>query len=83
MNYAINRAARKRMNLRTDEVIMIGDTMDTDMRGTTGPRSRSIFVLNGSTTVEALRDDPFAPAYIARSIAGVAGARGMMPLDAQ
>ena len=29
----IMRAARKRIGLSTDEVIMIGDTMETDIRG--------------------------------------------------
>ena len=29
------RAARKRMGLATDEITMIGDTMETDIRGAT------------------------------------------------
>ncbi|MCE5311451.1 MAG: HAD-IIA family hydrolase [Acidobacteriales bacterium] len=77
------RAARKRINLRTDEVIMIGDTMDTDIRGATDLGFRSILVLTGSTTIEALKDYPFAPTYVARSIADVAGARQTMQLEAQ
>lgn len=69
------RAARKRINLHTDEVIMIGDTMDTDIRGATDLGFRSILVLTGSTTTEALKDYPFAPTHVVGSIADVAGVR--------
>lgn len=74
------RAVRKRINLRTDEVIMIGDTMDTDIRGATDLGFRSILVLTGSTTTEALKDYPFAPTHVVRSIADVAGARRQLTL---
>jgi NagD protein len=74
------RAARKRINLRTDEVIMIGDTMDTDIRGATDLGFRSILVLTGSTTTEALKDYPFAPTHVVRSIADVAATRRELTL---
>jgi len=77
------RAARKRINLRTDEVIMIGDTMDTDIRGATDLGFRSILVLTGSTTTDALKEYPFAPTYIVRSIADVAGTRYSLALAAR
>jgi NagD protein len=63
------RAARKRIGLSTDEVIMIGDTMETDIRGATDLGFRSILVLTGSTSVESLRNYPFAPSQIIDSIA--------------
>ena len=63
------RAARKRIGLSTDEVIMIGDTMETDIRGATDLGYRSILVLTGSTTVETLREYPFAPTQVVDSIA--------------
>ncbi|MBI1896952.1 MAG: HAD hydrolase-like protein [Acidobacteria bacterium] len=63
------RAARKRMGLRTDEVIMIGDTMDTDIRGATDLGFESILVLTGSSTPETLQDYPFAPSRVVDSIA--------------
>ncbi len=69
------RAARKRINLRTDEVIMIGDTMDTDIRGATDLGFRSILVLTGSTTMETLKEYPFAPTFVVNSVASVAGAQ--------
>lgn len=65
------RAARKRINLATDEVIMIGDTMDTDIRGATDLGFRSILVLTGSTTRETLREYPFAPTMVVESIAAL------------
>ena len=63
------RAARKRLDLATDEVIMIGDTMDTDIRGATDLGFRSILVLTGSTTRRCLSGFPFAPTYVVESIA--------------
>lgn len=63
------RAARKRIGLATDEVIMIGDTMETDIRGATDLGFRSILVLTGSTTRESLKDYPFSPTHIVESIA--------------
>jgi NagD protein len=63
------RAARKRIDLSTDEVIMIGDTMETDIRGATDLGFESILVLTGSTTREQLRGYPFAPGRVVESIA--------------
>jgi len=63
------RAARKRIGLSTDEVIMIGDTMETDIRGATDLSFRSILVLTGSTTRESIRDYPFQPTRVVSSIA--------------
>ncbi len=75
------RAARKRINLRTDEVIMIGDTMDTDIRGATDLGFRSILVLTGSSTTETLKDYPFAPTHVVRSIADVVARRRQLALS--
>jgi NagD protein len=63
------RAARKKIGLATDEVVMIGDTMDTDIRGATDLGFQSILVLTGSTTRESLREYPFAPTHVVESIA--------------
>jgi NagD protein len=57
------------MGLRTDEVIMIGDTMETDIRGATDLGFRSILVLTGSTTRAGLKEHPFAPTRTVNSIA--------------
>jgi NagD protein len=63
------RAARKRIGLSTDEVIMIGDTMETDIRGATDLGFQSILVLTGSTARESLREYPFTPTRVVESIA--------------
>jgi NagD protein len=63
------RAARKRIDLSTDEVIMIGDTMETDIRGATDLGFRSILVLTGSTSMEELKRYPFRPTRVVDSIA--------------
>jgi NagD protein len=63
------RAARKRIGLRTEEVTMIGDTMETDIRGATDLGFRSILVLTGSSTRESLKSYPFTPTRVVESIA--------------
>ncbi|MDZ7638786.1 MAG: TIGR01457 family HAD-type hydrolase [Bryobacterales bacterium] len=62
------REARKKIGLSTEEVIMIGDTMDTDIRGATDLSFKSILVLTGSTTVESLKDYPYHPTKVVSSI---------------
>ncbi len=63
------RTARKILGLRTDEVIMIGDTMETDIQGATELGFRSILVLTGSSTRETWKQYPFAPTQVLDSIA--------------
>jgi NagD protein len=71
------RAARKRIGLSTDEVTMIGDTMETDIRGATDLGFRSILVLTGSSHREGLRQYPFAPTQIVESIAELVPAHAL------
>lgn len=63
------RAARKKIDLTTDEVIMIGDTMETDIRGATDLGFRSILVLTGSASLESVKEYPFQPTHIVASVA--------------
>ena len=63
------RAARKRIGLSTDEVVMIGDTMETDIRGATDLSFKSILVLTGSTTIDSMKEYPFRPTRVVDSIA--------------
>ncbi len=63
------RAARKRIGLSTEEVTMIGDTMDTDIRGATDLGFESILVLTGSSTRDTLKLYPFTPTRVVESIA--------------
>ena len=66
------RLARKTIGLRTDEVTMIGDTMDTDIRGATDLGFHSVLVLTGSTKREELALYPFAPTRVVDSIGDLA-----------
>ncbi|MBK5294707.1 MAG: HAD family hydrolase [Acidobacteriia bacterium] len=66
------RAARKRLELRTSEVIMIGDTMNTDIRGAAELGFQSILVLTGSSTRETLDEYPFSPTRVVESIGELA-----------
>ncbi|HYM13632.1 MAG TPA: TIGR01457 family HAD-type hydrolase [Bryobacterales bacterium] len=63
------RTARKLLGLRTDEVIMIGDTMETDIRGASELGFQSILVLTGSSTRETLQEYPYAPTFVVESVA--------------
>jgi NagD protein len=66
------RAARKRLGLRTAETIMVGDTMETDIRGAVELGFESVLVLTGSTRREDLACYPYQPARIVESIAELA-----------
>lgn len=77
------RAARKRLGLRTDETIMIGDTMETDIRGGLELGFRTILVLTGSTTREGAGAYPYRPTQILESIADVDLDRLALPLRAR
>ena len=63
------RLARKKIGLSTDEVTMVGDTMETDIRGATDLGFRSVLVLTGSTRREELASYPYAPTLVVESIA--------------
>ena len=56
------RAARKELGLRTDQTVVIGDTMDTDILGGAQLGFKTILVLSGGTRREDLaRYTPTAP----------------------
>jgi NagD protein len=63
------RAARKEMGLATDETIMIGDTMETDILGGVAMGYRTALVLTGSTRREDLKRYAYRPDLILDSIA--------------
>ena len=69
------RAARKIIGLSSEEVMMIGDNMDTDIRGATELGFQSILVLTGSSSRDTLREYPFAPTRVVESIAELTGER--------
>jgi len=63
------RAARKELGLSTDQTIIIGDTMETDILGGVQSGFRSILVLSGGTQRKDLSRFAFRPDRIVDSIA--------------
>jgi NagD protein len=63
------RAARKELALPTDQTIVIGDTMDTDILGGVQLQYKTILVLSGSTRREDLERYAYRPDKIVHSIA--------------
>ena len=70
--YMFHRARRKLSELALndpDQVVMIGDTMETDIRGAVEAGMQSFLVLTGSTQLEALGDYVYQPTRILGSVA--------------
>ena len=63
------RAARKELALSTDQTVVIGDTMDTDILGGVQLHYRTILVLSGSTSRPDLARYAYRPDKIVESIA--------------
>src|SRR5437667_3541774 len=70
--YMLHRARGKLADLALsapEEVIMIGDTMETDIRGAFEAGIQSFLVLSGSTQLEALGDYVYQPTRVLQSVA--------------
>src|SRR4051794_23499737 len=52
-----------------DQVVMIGDTMETDIRGAVEAGMQSFLVLSGSTELEGVSDYVYQPTRILQSVA--------------
>lgn len=63
------RAARKELGLSTDETVVIGDTMETDILGGVQLSFKTILVLTGGTRREDLPRYAYRPDKIVNSIA--------------
>lgn len=63
------RAARKELGLSSENTIMIGDTMDTDILGGVAMGYRTVLVLTGSTSQEDFALFAYRPDLILDSIA--------------
>ncbi|MFC4992159.1 HAD-IIA family hydrolase [Rubritalea tangerina] len=59
------RMARKQLGLRTDETIMVGDTMYTDVLGAVEMGYRSALVLSGHTTEKDILNYAYRPDVVA------------------
>lgn len=63
------RMARKELGLRSGEVTMIGDTMETDVLGGVQMGYRTVLVLSGGTSREDLAHFAYQPDEVVNSIA--------------
>lgn len=66
------RAARKELGLSTDETIMIGDTMDTDILGGVQLGFHTVLVLSGGTKREDLAKFAYRPETVVEHLADFA-----------
>jgi NagD protein len=76
------RAARKEIGLSTDETIMIGDTMETDILGGVQLGYHTILVLSGGTKKDDLPRYAYRPEIVVESLAEYAqmlGKNGGLP----
>src|SRR3984885_15120170 len=69
------RMARKILGLSTDETIMIGDTMETDILGGVQMGYRTVLVLSGSTRKEDVDNYAYRPDTIVDSVADLCNGR--------
>jgi NagD protein len=70
--YMFHRARRKLADLALtvpDQVVMIGDTMETDIRGAFEAGMQSFLVLSGSTQLEGIGDYVYQPTRVLQSVA--------------
>lgn len=66
------RAARKELGLTTDQTIMIGDTMETDILGGVQLGFHTVLVLSGGTRAEDLPKFAYRPETVVPSLAELA-----------
>ena len=60
--------AKARIGAHSENTIMIGDRMDTDILGGLGAGMKTCLVLSGVTTIDMLGDFPYRPNYVFSSI---------------
>ena len=65
------RAARKQIGLKSEETVMVGDTMETDILGGVGLSYRTILVLSGGTRREQIGDFAYGPDLVLDSVADI------------
>ncbi len=60
--------AKKMLGTHSDDTIMIGDRMDTDIIGGLEAGMKTCLVLSGVTTKEQMEDFPYRPSYVFNSV---------------
>ncbi len=73
------RAARKELDLRTEETVMIGDTMETDILGGVQMGYKTVLVLSGGTRQEDVANFPYQPDLVLPSIADLLDSKLFTP----
>jgi len=68
-NPVMMRTALRSLNEHSENAIMVGDRMDTDIRAGTVAGMETILVLTGVTTREMVTRFPYRPARVASSVA--------------
>ena len=63
------RLARKELGLRTENVVMVGDTMYTDIKGGVEMGYQTVLVLSGGTRESELSQYSYKPSHVINSIA--------------
>lgn len=63
------RAARKELGLSTEETVMVGDTMETDILGGVQMGYHTVLVLSGGTAADQWRGFPYRPDLVVPSVA--------------
>ena len=61
----------ERLNLRADEVAMIGDRIYTDVKTALNAESVGVLVLSGETTMDVVREFVEKPTLIAQDLSEV------------
>lgn len=65
------RIARHELGLRTGEVVMVGDTMYTDILGGVQMGYTTVLVLSGHTSLEEINEYAYRPDHILESVADI------------
>ncbi|WIH88779.1 HAD-IIA family hydrolase [Brachyspira pilosicoli] len=63
--------AKNKINAHSENTVMIGDRMDTDILGGLGAGMRTCLVLSGVTKIEMLKEFPYKPNYVFNSVAEI------------
>lgn len=63
--------AKNKINAHSENTVMIGDRMDTDILGGLGAGMRTCLVLSGVTKEEMLKEFPYKPNYVFNSVAEI------------
>jgi NagD protein len=70
-NPLMMRTALKHLGVHSDDAIMVGDRMDTDIIAGVQSGLETILVLSGVTSREAIRNYPYQPTQIVDSVADI------------